>query len=352
MLAVTAGNVAASQRDVAVLQRSAEQGLETARRPGSCDDRGMIDKRPLLGLVAGVAIGLMDLTALSLLGVEMLWQGTDLSLAVMGVFTATFAALGFSIGHLADARAQLRERLVELERTQAQMLQYEKLASIGRMAAGVAHEVRNPLGVIKSSAALLVESLPDEDEDGRKAGRFIREEIDRLDGFIRSLLDFSRPIEPQRQSVELGDLAERIERLTEEPRRFTGASLSVETVGRGAWSVDSDLLARAVAALATNACQATGSGGRVAIRIDAANGRIVVADDGEGIDPEIRERLFEPFVTTKAKGTGLGSSMAARIVEAHGGQVVVVDGAGLGEGGAGACFEVRLTSDPALAEAA
>ena len=311
----------------------------------------MTAKRPLLGLVAGVAIGLMDLAALLMMGVDMTWRGANLILPVMGVFTTTFAALGYSIGRLADARDQLGERLVELERTQAQMLQYEKLASIGRMAAGVAHEVRNPLGVIKSSAALLVESLPASDEDGKKAGRFISEEIDRLDGFIRSLLDFSRPIAPERRDVALGDLGERIERLTEEPRRRAGASLKVVSVGGRMWSLDADLLARAVAALATNACQAAGDGGRVEVRIDADVGRIVVADDGDGIDPEIRQRLFEPFVTTKAKGTGLGSSMAARIVEAHGGHVVIVDGAGLGAGGKGACFEVRLASDD-LEEAA
>ena len=105
-------------------------------------------------------------------------------------------------------------------------------------------------------------------------------------------------------------------------------------------------------ALATNACQAAGEGGRVLIRIDADQGRIVVADDGEGVDPEIRERVFEPFVTTKAKGTGLGSSMAARIVEAHGGRIVIVDGQGLGPRGAGARFEVRLAPDEPVAEAA
>ena len=157
----------------------------------------MTAKRPLLGLAAGIAIGVVDLTVLLLIGVEMTWRGTNLIVPVMGVFTATFAALGFTIGHLTDARVQLAARLGELQHTQAQVLQYEKLASIGRMAAGVAHEVRNPLGVIKSSAALLVESLPDGDEDGRRAGRFIREEIDRLRTHIaaaRALIASGGPI--------------------------------------------------------------------------------------------------------------------------------------------------------------
>ncbi|MEQ9322103.1 MAG: ATP-binding protein [Polyangiaceae bacterium] len=312
----------------------------------------MTAKRPLLGLAAGIAIGVVDLTVLLLIGVEMTWRGTNLIVPVMGVFTATFAALGFTIGHLTDARVQLAARLGELQHTQAQVLQYEKLASIGRMAAGVAHEVRNPLGVIKSSAALLVESLPDGDEDGRRAGRFIREEIDRLDDFIRALLDFSRPIEPRRCEVSLDELVDRVERLTEASQRRTGASLEVKSVGARTWMLDADLLCRAVVALATNACQAAGEGGRVLIRIDADQGRIVVADDGEGVDPEIRERVFEPFVTTKAKGTGLGSSMAARIVEAHGGRIVIVDGQGLGPRGAGARFEVRLAPDEPVAEAA
>jgi two-component system sensor histidine kinase HydH len=307
---------------------------------------------PLLGLLAGLAVGLSDYTTLQLIGVQMLYQGADLSIPVMAVFSATFAALGYVIGKLTDARGKAKRdaetiarQLAQLEQTQKQMLQIEKLASIGRLAAGVAHEVRNPLGVIRSSAALLVESLDESDDDNRKAGRFIQEEIDRLDGFVHSLLDFSRPIEATVRDETLHDILARVQRLCGHQLEQAGATLELDTTeAPERWCVDAELLTRALVGMVTNSCHAVERGGRIriAVRDDGDVLRLSVADDGRGVPEELRERLFEPFVTSKAKGTGLGLSMAARIVEAHGGELSLFDSGGLGERGRGACFQLRI----------
>lgn len=302
-----------------------------------------------LGFGLGLSLGLCDLVVLHLIGVRIRYGDLDMTLVVMSVFALTFAALGYANGRLAEARTKIRDQLDELEATQAQMLEYEKLASIGRMAASVAHEVRNPLGVIKSSAALLVECVDPAEEDATKAGDFIAREVDRLDGFIKSLLDFSRPLSPTRVSVSAQSLADRVQELGVEAARSGGVTLEVDAAG-GPWRLDIDLIARAITTVVVNAVQAAGEGGRVrlVIRDDGAgNAEITIADNGPGIDDEVADKIFEPFVTTKAKGTGLGLPMAQRIVQAHRGAIAALDRAGLGDGGLGACFRLSLPAERA-----
>ena len=296
-----------------------------------------------IGLGLGILLGLTDLVVLVVAGIEMRHGDVDMAVPVMAVFMLTVGALGYAIGRLSEARERIRAQLDELRRTQQQMLDIEKLASIGRMAAGVAHEVRNPLGVIKSSAALLVDCVDPTEEDAVQAGRFIALEIDRLDGFIRSLLDFSRPLTPTRDEVTAEALACRVRELGVDAAHAAGAALEVSASG-GPWALDLDMVARAVATLVVNAIQAAGEGGNVGVTIsDGADGALItVADDGPGIDDDVAHKIFEPFVTTKAKGTGLGLPMAQRIIEAHHGVIDRLDTAGLGVHGAGACFRLSL----------
>lgn len=317
--------------------------------------------RAFIGLGLGLLLGLCDLLVLQLIGVEMRYGDVDMTFPVMGVFTLTFGALGHAIGRVTEARTQaradaqtIREQLDELERSQRQLLEYEKLASIGRMAAGVAHEVRNPLGVIKSSAALLVECVDPAETDAIKAGRFISLEIDRLDGFIRALLDFSRPLAPERRPVTARELAARIDELGRAPVEAVRASLTVD-IGGGPFEIDLDMVARAIATLIVNASQAVAAGGHVRVAThDHRDGHLelTVADDGPGVDDEVEDRIFEPFVTTKAKGTGLGLSMAQRIVEAHGGSVEHVAASGIGPDARGACFRLSIARPRARQAAA
>lgn len=302
--------------------------------------------RPRLGALLGLVFGCSDFLTLRLLGVTMTWSGHDVAPFVVGLFALTFAVLGFVVGRLLDARDHLRASAAALELSHHRVAHSEKLAAIGRLAAGVAHEVRNPLAVIRSSAALVIEDLS-EGTDTLRAARFIVAEVDRLNAVVTALLDYARPLAPRREALALADLLAAIEPLIRDALRPKRARLEASAEAPGdapALRGDPDLLAKLVYGLALNAAHAIGEGGRIELRLRRRGGSVelLVRDDGPGIAPEHVGRLFEPFFTTKAGGTGLGLATAARIAEAHGGALELVPGEGLGPGGQGACFRVRL----------
>jgi two-component system, NtrC family, sensor histidine kinase HydH len=300
-----------------------------------------------IGLVVGVAVAGADLGLYVALGLDPKfgapWQRTF----ALVFFLATYGALGWVIGRLVEARARARAdkalieaAYAELEAKQRQVLHYEKLAGVGRLAAGVAHEVRNPLGVIRSSASLLYESLDAPDEVADRSHAFIQEEIDRLDAYIASLLDYSRPLEPRPADVDAVELGRRVDDLARAELAGRDVALVVD-IEQTRGQVDPDLVSRVLYSLVCNAGQSDGAG-----RVELVGRRgpqalvFEVADDGGGVPEEVRERIFEPFFTTRAQGTGLGLAMAEKVAQAHGGCLELVDG-GLGPGGRGARF--RLT---------
>jgi signal transduction histidine kinase len=308
-------------------------------------------RRGLIGVLAGVAMGLGDMALFSALGVDMRIGGHDVVAGVMGLFIVTYGVLGWVIGRLVEARERaaadartISEQLQALAASQHALMQSEKLAAIGRLAAGVAHEVRNPLGVIRASASMLEEGSA-LDDDARQACRFIREEIDRLNGLITSLLAFARPTEPRLASVAPDAVIDRALRLaTPEAERRRIALVRDTPPALPDVRADPDLLAQVLLGLLVNATEAVGEQGRIVVRAsaDAAAVTVDVADDGPGVAPGNAEQVFEPFFTTKASGTGLGLAMALRIAQAHGGTLELAPGAGAGAGGAGACFRLRL----------
>jgi two-component system sensor histidine kinase HydH len=305
----------------------------------------------LFGGLAGLALVAADTALLLLSGVEMAVAGRDATLAVAATFGSSVAILGFLVGRLAMARARaradadtIRRQHAELEQSQREALQNEKLAALGRLAAGIAHEVRNPLGVIRASASMIQESF-DRDDDASRACQFIKEEIDRLNGLITSMLAFARPGEPQVQPVGVEKLVDRALALADEEIR--ARAIAVERALEPALvevSACPHLLSQLLLGLLLNAAEAAGERGRVAIRAfpDGADAVLEVADDGSGIPAEDAARVFEPFFTTKPTGTGLGLAVAQRIAAAHGGTLEVVQGRGAGAAGAGACLRARL----------
>ena len=305
----------------------------------------------LYGGLAGLALGAIDTALLLASGVEMTVGGRSATLAVGATFGSSFGALGFLLGRLIQARARARadadtiaRQLAELEETQAAWLQSEKLAALGRLAAGIAHEVRNPLGVIRASATMVQESFDPADEAFR-ACQFIREETDRLDGLVKSLLGFARPTELRSTSCSVEKLFDRVLQLADaelrsrrvEPRRAVDPGL-------GELRGDPDLLAQMLLDLVTNAAEAMESGGSLELRARVAgdDALLEVADSGPGIADAEAARAFEPFYTTKPRGTGLGLAMARRIAVAHGGTLEAVQAQGSGRAGAGACVRARL----------
>lgn len=303
------------------------------------------------GAAIGAVGGLFDTAVFLQMGVDFTLAGRDLTLPVAFFLSANFAVLCFLVGHFMDSRARAREdaatiaqQLRDLTASQRAAAQNEKLAAIGRLAAGVAHEVRNPLGVIRASASMVQESFDPEDE-AHRACRFICEESDRLNALISALLTFARPTEPRCAAVDVEKALDRALQITAHERSQRRVEVIREVVGSIPPAfADPDLLSQAVLDLMTNAVEAVTEGGRVALRVRAEAGCLVVevADDGPGVPEAVADQLFEPFFTTKATGTGLGLAMTARIAEAHGGSVAYVRDAGAGPDRRGACFQLRL----------
>ncbi len=305
----------------------------------------------LWGFAAGIALGAIDSSAFIFFDADMTLAGRDVTLLVLALFEISFGALGFAVGRLAMQRerahedaATIERQLRALEASQRAALQNEKLAAIGRLAAGIAHEVRNPLGVIRSSAAMVQEGFAPGDEPWR-ACEFIREETIRLDALTSKLLDFARPRPLRVQSASLEKSVLHALQLAQpdlERRRIRVSKQGFETAP--ALEADPDLLAQLVLDLVVNAAEAAGDDGRVALRAQVERGDLVleVADSGPGVPLAAAEQIFEPFFTTKPRGTGLGLAMVARIVQAHSGSIEITENRGAGSGGTGACFCVRL----------
>jgi signal transduction histidine kinase len=225
----------------------------------------------------------------------------------------------------------LRRSYAELERAQHRLIQRERLAALGELSAVVAHEVRNPLGVIFNSLGSL-RRLVRPTGDAKLLLDIVGEEADRLNRIVGDLLDFARPSTPQL-------LPERIESVVEEA---VGAALAqkpaeVEIVREldptlPPVPMDARLVRQAVLNVAVNAVQAMPRGGRITLRTRRAGETVVVEieDTGAGIPAEVCARIFEPFFTTKASGTGLGLAVVKRIVEGHGGAVAVRNQPGSG----------------------
>lgn len=200
------------------------------------------------------------------------------------------------------------------------------LASLGEMAAVVAHEVRNPLAGIRGGVQLLASHLP----PGSDAHEFVGDivaRIDSLNAAIGDLLAFARLREPKLGPVDLSVLLADIVRSFRLDRDLTKVDWEVEAPDGLVVEADVDQLRLALTNLALNAAQAVAPSGRVtlAARLEEHGCVIEVADTGPGVAPDMRERIFEPFVTTKHRGTGLGLPTARRVIEAHGGTVALVD---------------------------
>jgi PAS domain S-box-containing protein len=232
----------------------------------------------------------------------------------------------------------LRGSYAELARAQRQLIQQERLAALGELSAVVAHEVRNPLGVIFNSLGSLRRLLRPTG-DAKLLLDIVGEEADRLNRIVGDLLDFARPSDPQLRP-------ERLERVVEEAihtalaQNPQGVEVSRDVDPElPPVPIDARLVRQAVINVAVNALQAMPRGGRLTVRVRREDGAAAldVEDTGPGIPDEVKHRIFEPFFTTKASGTGLGLAVVKRIVDGHGGELVVHS-----RPGAGTLFRIRL----------
>jgi signal transduction histidine kinase len=224
------------------------------------------------------------------------------------------------IGELA---ATFENMVSAIARANAEPLAAERLATIGKMAAHVTHEIRNPL----SSLALNVELLEEElaaNTEARTLLRAVKNEVDRLTSLSERYLSVARRKPPRFEKEDIGQVCH-------DALDFMRADLSRQGItvdlriepDLPAISVDEGQIRQALYNLLRNAREAMASGGRVVLsaRRDGSGVEITVDDEGQGIDPAARAHLFEPFFTTKGHGTGLGLVITREIVEAHGGRI-------------------------------
>src|SRR5579884_1490012 len=238
------------------------------------------------------------------------------------------------------AAEQLAEANRHLSEAEAAVRRSERLAALGQLSAGLAHELRNPLGTIKTSAELLNRNVPSENEVAREMAGFISSEVDRTNALVSRFLDFARPLALQ---LELGDITAVIDR----------AALSIEhrapplevSIYRNyspeirPFFFDPMLMERVFHNLLLNAAEASPPRSTVTVKTRQAGDvvEIDIIDTGSGIDPKALESIFNPFFTTKSHGVGLGLAVVSRIVDEHGGKITVET-----EPGAGAVFRVFL----------
>ncbi len=219
--------------------------------------------------------------------------------------------------------AIIEKRAEERLRLKEQLSRAERLSAMGEMAAGISHEIRNPLGIIRSSAELLKKKLARLDPDNNLP-EIIVEEAGRLNAIVTDFISFARPRSPKLAPCRLEDVIDRnIAFLTPQIAESRCTIEKTVLTPLPEVAADAPLLHQSFLNLLLNAMQAMPNGGRIRIvlRADAARIRVDIEDEGPGIPVELREKIWDPFFTTKEKGSGLGLGIVRNIIEAHGGSI-------------------------------
>ena len=249
--------------------------------------------------------------------------------------TRIINAVGELVGHILILRD-----LGEVHRLQDEIRRQEKLAAIGGLAAGVAHEIRNPLSSIKGLATFFGEQFEDGSEAKEAAGVMVNE-VDRLNRVITELLDFSKPTDLKRQPTELAPLLTRSLQLIQQDTINRGIEVNVD-IDENICPVhlDPDRLTQCLLNLYLNAIQAMPNGGTISLNctVDAQSHLLIrIEDTGCGIAADDLSKIFNPYYTTKGKGTGLGLAIVHKIVDAHHARIKVES-----EPGKGSSFTLQI----------
>ena len=280
---------------------------------------------------------------------------TELAIRILFMFLAGVLVNRFAIENRRRTQQyqELSETLEEtnrqLQRAEAEARRSERLAALGQMSAGLAHEIRNPLGVIKGSAEMLSQKVKDSQPLVRELAGFIGSEVNRLNSLVARFLDFARPSHLDLRPARIPDIVDHA--LESVHNQFPHANIKIErdyAENLPPLAVDAQLCEQVFINLVTNAYHAMdGQGGvlRVEIAPESSSGKAGVAvtleDTGPGVPAELREQIFNPFFTSKKEGVGLGLSIVAKIVDDHRGWIKL-------EGGdsKGARFRVFLPESP------
>jgi signal transduction histidine kinase len=268
-----------------------------------------------------------------------------------------FLSLGLSVGLIAsherrlanqhrDTAGRLERANRELRESGEQLRRAERLSALGEIAAGLAHELRNPLAGIKGALEIVSARAPVATPEAEFSGIATRE-LQRLEGLVQEFLDYARPKPPRLRPADLPDVVRRVVSLLGPQAEQAGVALAVEgdDASQGL-RIDPEQIEQVLVNVVLNAVQASPRGGQVKIRHYPRDGRyrIEVADQGPGIPPDSKARIFEPFFTTKERGTGLGLAISQRIIAAHRGEIRITPGQG-----GGTVVEILLPVFPTVA---
>lgn len=240
---------------------------------------------------------------------------------------------------------QLSQANVQIQQAEEAVRRSDRLAALGQLSAGLAHELRNPLGTIRASSEMLERTVSGENEVAREVAGFIATEVDRCNSLITRFLQFARPLQLKPQPADLAQTLDRAVELVQRETPGIAIYKNYEPEIRP-FPFDAELMERVFYNLLLNAAQATAPGGAITVKTRAAAGsaEIAVIDRGVGIGPDQIDNIFNPFFTTKPSGVGLGLAIVSKIVDEHGGKIAVES-----EPGKGSIFRVLLPVEPASA---
>ena len=304
--------------------------------------------------------------AVQVIGIEGFSQ---LAIRVLFIYLAAMLVNRFSVEIRRQTKRyqELAEMLAEtnlrLEQAQAEARRSERLAALGQLSAGLAHEIRNPLGVIKGSAEMLTQKLGESNPLATELAGYISTETNRLSALVTRFLDFARPLHADLTPTDITAVLDRA--LNDVAQFWKGPPVQVEKEYQSDLpqvEMDEGLCEQAFVNLVQNAYDAMSPNNGGVLRVHATAARrntrdrqsvdgveVRICDTGPGIPSELKEQIFNPFVTTKKSGVGLGLSIVSKIVDGHHGSVRIEDATNPSGDGAnrGACFVIFL---PAASE--
>jgi two-component system sensor histidine kinase PilS (NtrC family) len=246
---------------------------------------------------------------------------------VLVTFSALLSALGTRVGTVAAC-----EDLSTLRRMEERMRQADRLASLGRMSANIAHELRNPLASLTGAIEVLGSETALGDEERQRLTGIVLRESERLNGIISDFLTYARPAPLDRARIDVNALVEEVLLLLEHGALPADVKLVRTFPDVLHAELDGAQLRQALWNLVLNAAQAMPSGGELSVtaRIEGRTLSIIVSDTGTGIPSSVLPHVFEPFFSTKSGGSGLGLALVDRVTRDHGGEVLVHSTPGLG----------------------
>lgn len=291
------------------------------------------------GNIMGVIEVVKDLSEDLKAIIELQTRIISLSLSIM-IFL--FGVLSFIVARgnrIIEARANERIRLKE------QLNEAERLAGLGKMVAAVSHEIKNPLGIVRSTAEILGNRITKVAPGNEHLASIIIEETSRLDNIVREFLDFARPNTPRMQPASLNELVERAGRFME-PELQKKSVCMVQDLDQDLadLSMDAEQIYQVLLNIIINAVQAMPTGGTLTVKTgyppDGRGALLMISDTGKGIPKDKQGQIFKPFYTDKHRGTGLGLAITKNIIEQHDGSISVTS-----EENKGSTFEVIIRGE-------